>query len=42
GAVAAAVLENDAEDVAHDAIPSPPSHDISSPTQPQSSPPQQP
>nr|GEY08611.1 hypothetical protein [Tanacetum cinerariifolium] len=42
GAVAAAILENDAEDVAHDAILSPPSHDIPSPTQTQSSPPQQP
>nr|GFD12645.1 hypothetical protein [Tanacetum cinerariifolium] len=38
--VAAAVQENVAEDVAHDAIPSPPSHDT--PSQEQSSPPQQP
>nr|GEU75050.1 hypothetical protein [Tanacetum cinerariifolium] len=44
-AVAAAVQENVAEDVAHDVIPSPPSHDIPSPSQepslpqqPQSSP----
>nr|GEW86889.1 hypothetical protein [Tanacetum cinerariifolium] len=41
-AVAAAVEENVAEDVAHDAIPSPPSHDIPSPSQRPSSPPQQP
>nr|GFB73838.1 hypothetical protein [Tanacetum cinerariifolium] len=42
-AVAAAVEENVAEDVAHDAIPSPPSHDIPSPSQePSSPPPQQP
>nr|GEZ08377.1 hypothetical protein [Tanacetum cinerariifolium] len=41
-AVAAAVKENIAEDVAHDAIPSPPSHDIPSPSQEPSSPPQQP
>nr|GEV63227.1 ribonuclease H-like domain-containing protein [Tanacetum cinerariifolium] len=33
--------ENVAEDVAHDAIPSPPSHDIPSPLQEPSSPPQQ-
>nr|GFA36319.1 hypothetical protein [Tanacetum cinerariifolium] len=32
-AVAAAVQENVAEDVAHDAIPSPPSHEIPSPSQ---------
>nr|GFD36990.1 hypothetical protein [Tanacetum cinerariifolium] len=32
-AVAAAIEENVAEDVAHDAIPSPPSHDIPSPSQ---------
>nr|GFB53702.1 hypothetical protein [Tanacetum cinerariifolium] len=38
--VAAAVQENVTEDVAHDAIPSPPSHDT--PSQEQSSPPQQP
>nr|GEX39771.1 hypothetical protein [Tanacetum cinerariifolium] len=37
-----AVQENVAEDVAHDAIPSPPSHDILSPSQKPSSPPQQP
>nr|GEY28101.1 hypothetical protein [Tanacetum cinerariifolium] len=41
-AVAAAVEENVVEDVANDAIPSPPSHDILSPSQEQSSPPQQP
>nr|GEY02155.1 hypothetical protein [Tanacetum cinerariifolium] len=41
-AVAAAVQDNVAEDVANAAIPSPPSHDISSPSQEQSSPPQQP
>nr|GEV11796.1 putative reverse transcriptase domain-containing protein [Tanacetum cinerariifolium] len=41
-AVAAAVEENVAEDVAHDAIPSPPSHDIPSPSQVPSLPPQQP
>nr|GEW95315.1 hypothetical protein [Tanacetum cinerariifolium] len=41
-AVAAAVQENVAEDVANDAIPSPPSHEIPSPSQEQSSPPQQP
>nr|GFA20498.1 hypothetical protein [Tanacetum cinerariifolium] len=35
-------IENVAEDVAHDAIPSPPSHDIPSPSQEPSSPPQQP
>nr|GEX27727.1 hypothetical protein [Tanacetum cinerariifolium] len=40
--VAAAVEENVTEDVAHDAIPSPPSHDIPSPSQEPSSPPQQP
>nr|GEX85475.1 hypothetical protein [Tanacetum cinerariifolium] len=40
--VGAAVQENVAEDVANDAIPSPPSHDIPSPSQEQSSPPQQP
>nr|GEZ58079.1 hypothetical protein [Tanacetum cinerariifolium] len=34
--------ENVVEDVAHDAIPSPPSHDIPSPSQEPSSPPQQP
>nr|GFD38035.1 hypothetical protein [Tanacetum cinerariifolium] len=34
--------ENVAEDVANDAIPSPSSHDIRSPSQEQSSPPQQP
>nr|GFA39111.1 hypothetical protein [Tanacetum cinerariifolium] len=39
-AVAAAVQENVAKDVAHDAIPSPPSHDT--PSQEQSSHPQQP
>nr|GEX73767.1 hypothetical protein [Tanacetum cinerariifolium] len=37
-----AVEENVIEDVANDAIPSPPSHDIPSPSQEQSSPPQQP
>nr|GFC93322.1 hypothetical protein [Tanacetum cinerariifolium] len=31
--VATAIEENVAEDVAHDAIPSPPSHDIPSPSQ---------
>nr|GFA22878.1 hypothetical protein [Tanacetum cinerariifolium] len=41
-AVVAAVQENVNEDVAHDAIPSPPSHDIPSPSQEPSSPPQQP
>nr|GEV40288.1 putative ribonuclease H-like domain-containing protein [Tanacetum cinerariifolium] len=41
-AVAAAVQENVVEDVANDAIPSPPSHDIPSPSQAQYSPPQQP
>nr|GEY53324.1 ribonuclease H-like domain-containing protein [Tanacetum cinerariifolium] len=41
-AVAAAVQENVAEDVANAAIPSPPSHDIPYPSQEQSSPPQQP
>nr|GFA95180.1 hypothetical protein [Tanacetum cinerariifolium] len=40
--VAAAVQENVAEDVANDAIPSPPSHAIPYPSQEQSSPPQQP
>nr|GEY59505.1 hypothetical protein [Tanacetum cinerariifolium] len=40
--VAAAVEENVTEDVAHDAIPSPPSHDIPSPSQGPPSPPQQP
>nr|GFB54999.1 hypothetical protein [Tanacetum cinerariifolium] len=40
--VVAAVQENVAEDVATAAIPSPPSHDIPSPSQEQSSPPQQP
>nr|GEX72221.1 hypothetical protein [Tanacetum cinerariifolium] len=40
--VAAAIEENVAEDVAHDAVPSPPSHDIPSPSQEPSSPPQQP
>nr|GEW35304.1 ribonuclease H-like domain-containing protein [Tanacetum cinerariifolium] len=40
--VTAAVEENVAEDVAHDAIPSPPSHDIPSPSPKPSSPPQQP
>nr|GEW82607.1 hypothetical protein [Tanacetum cinerariifolium] len=38
----AAVLENVAEDVTNDAIPSPPSHDIPSPSQAQPSPPRQP
>nr|GFA90652.1 hypothetical protein [Tanacetum cinerariifolium] len=41
-AVAADVEENVAEDVVHDAIPSPPSHNIPSPSQEPSSPPQQP
>nr|GEV69880.1 hypothetical protein [Tanacetum cinerariifolium] len=41
-AVVAAIEENFAEDVAHDAIPSPPSHNIPSPSQEPSSPPQQP
>nr|GFB36315.1 hypothetical protein [Tanacetum cinerariifolium] len=41
-AVVAAVQENVAEDVANNAIPSPPSHDIPSPSQEQSSPLQQP
>nr|GFB15189.1 hypothetical protein [Tanacetum cinerariifolium] len=41
-AVAADVEENVAEDVPHDAIPSPPSLDIPSPSQEPSSPPQQP
>nr|GEX03001.1 hypothetical protein [Tanacetum cinerariifolium] len=41
-AVAAAIEENVTEDVAHDALPSPPSHDIPSPSQEPSSPPQQP
>nr|GEZ27508.1 hypothetical protein [Tanacetum cinerariifolium] len=41
-AVAAAVEENVAEDVAHDTIPSLPSHNILSPSQRPSSPPQQP
>nr|GFC38209.1 hypothetical protein [Tanacetum cinerariifolium] len=41
-AVAAVVEENIAEDVAHDAIPSPPSHAIPSPSQEPSLPPQQP
>nr|GFC52772.1 hypothetical protein [Tanacetum cinerariifolium] len=41
-AVAAAVQDNVAEDVANAAIPSPPSHDIPSLSQEQSSPPQQP
>nr|GEY89636.1 reverse transcriptase domain-containing protein [Tanacetum cinerariifolium] len=40
--VVAAVQENVAEDVTNDAIPSPPSHDIPSPSQVQSSPHQQP
>nr|GEW61618.1 hypothetical protein [Tanacetum cinerariifolium] len=40
--VAAVVEENVAEDVAHDAIPSPPSHNLPSPSQEPSSPPQQP
>nr|GEY98856.1 hypothetical protein [Tanacetum cinerariifolium] len=39
--VAAAVEENVADDVAHDAIPSPPPHDIPSPSQEPSLPPQQ-
>nr|GFD49956.1 hypothetical protein [Tanacetum cinerariifolium] len=39
--VDAAVEENVAEDVAHDTIPSPPSHAIPSPTPEPSSPPQQ-
>nr|GEV28105.1 copia protein [Tanacetum cinerariifolium] len=42
GDVAAAVQENVVEDVANDAIPSPPSHEIPSPSHAQSSPPQQP
>nr|GFB41034.1 hypothetical protein [Tanacetum cinerariifolium] len=41
-AVAAAIQEDVAENVAHDAIPSPLSHDIPSPSQEQSSPPQKP
>nr|GEZ66858.1 hypothetical protein [Tanacetum cinerariifolium] len=41
-AVAAAVEENVAKDVANDAIPSPPSHENPSPSQEQPSPPQQP
>nr|GEY39688.1 hypothetical protein [Tanacetum cinerariifolium] len=41
-AVAAAIEENIIEDVSHDVIPSPPSHDIPFPTQEPSSPPQQP
>nr|GEU89277.1 hypothetical protein [Tanacetum cinerariifolium] len=41
-AIAAAVEENVAEDVPHDAVPSPPFHDIPSPLQEHSSPPQQP
>nr|GFB01652.1 hypothetical protein [Tanacetum cinerariifolium] len=40
--VGAAVQENVAKDVPHDAIPSSPSHDIPSPSQEPSSPPQQP
>nr|GFA52709.1 hypothetical protein [Tanacetum cinerariifolium] len=40
--VTAAVQENVTEDVSYDAIPSPPSHDIPSPPQEQSSPPHQP
>nr|GFB89683.1 hypothetical protein [Tanacetum cinerariifolium]GFC44547.1 hypothetical protein [Tanacetum cinerariifolium] len=40
--VTAAVEENVVEDVAHYAIPSPPSHDIPSPSQEPSLPPQQP
>nr|GEX04365.1 putative reverse transcriptase, RNA-dependent DNA polymerase [Tanacetum cinerariifolium] len=40
-AVAAAVKEHVAENVSHDAIPSPPPHDIPSPSQEPSSPPQQ-
>nr|GFB95541.1 hypothetical protein [Tanacetum cinerariifolium] len=39
-AVAAAVQEHVAEDVPYDAFPSPPSHDILSPSQEQSSQPQ--
>nr|GFA89557.1 hypothetical protein [Tanacetum cinerariifolium] len=39
--VAAAIEENVAEDVSHDAIPSRPPHDIPSPSQKPSSPPQQ-
>nr|GEX75649.1 retrovirus-related Pol polyprotein from transposon TNT 1-94 [Tanacetum cinerariifolium] len=39
--VAAAIEENVPEDVAHDAIPSPPPHDIPSPSQEPSLPPQQ-
>nr|GFA24154.1 hypothetical protein [Tanacetum cinerariifolium] len=39
---AAAIEENVVEDVSHDAILSPPSHDIPSPSQEQPSPPQQP
>nr|GFD07664.1 hypothetical protein [Tanacetum cinerariifolium] len=41
-AVTAVVQENVTEDVANDAIPSLPSHDIPSPSQEQPSPPQQP
>nr|GFA32996.1 hypothetical protein [Tanacetum cinerariifolium] len=41
-AVGAAVQETVAKDIANAAIPSPPSHDIPSPSQEQSSPPQQP
>nr|GEY67891.1 synaptobrevin, longin-like domain protein [Tanacetum cinerariifolium] len=41
-AIAAAVEEDAVEDVAHDAIPSPPLHAIRSPSQEPSSPPQQP
>nr|GEZ05778.1 hypothetical protein [Tanacetum cinerariifolium] len=40
-AVAAAVEETVAENLAHDAIPSPPPHDIPSPSHEPSSPPQQ-
>nr|GEV34637.1 hypothetical protein [Tanacetum cinerariifolium] len=40
-AVAAVVEENVTKDVSHDAIPSPPPHDIPSPSQAPSSPPQQ-
>nr|GFA38165.1 hypothetical protein [Tanacetum cinerariifolium] len=40
--MASAVICLSKEDVAHDAIPSPPSHDIPSPSQEPSSPPQQP
>nr|GEZ19533.1 uncharacterized mitochondrial protein AtMg00810-like [Tanacetum cinerariifolium] len=40
-AVATAVKEHVAKDVSHDAIPSPPPHDIPSPSQEPSSPPQQ-